>query len=188
MHAYAIAKHNLISLSLLLLSLTAEGAEHISVSYAQITKTGPAYNLNATIHYPLSPRIIEAIDHGVPITFYQEFQLLEPFNMYWLWQQNIWSRTVRYQLRYHALSKQYILLSMGTLQRRSFPSLDTALDELGKIEDLNLPLKHLINSSNLTLQIRSGVDIHALPTPMRLGALISDKWQIKSPWVNATWP
>ena len=108
--------------------------------------------------------------------------------MYWLWQQNIWSRTVRYQLRYHALSKQYILLSMGTLQRRSFPSLDTALDELGKIEDLNLPLNHHINGSNLTLQIRSGVDIHALPTPMRLGALISDKWQIKSPWVNVTWP
>ena len=188
MHAYAIAKHKLISLSLLLLSLTAEGAEHISVFYAQITKTGPAYNLNATIHYPLSPRIIEAIDHGVPITFYQEFQLLEPFNMFWLWQQNKWSRTVHYQLRYHALSKQYILLSMGTLQRRSFPSLDTALDELGKIEDLNLPLKHLINSSNLTLQIRSGVDISALPTPMRLGALISDKWQIKSPWVNVPWP
>jgi hypothetical protein len=188
MHAYAIAKHSLISLSILLLSLTAQGAEHISVPYAQITKTGPAYNLNATIYYPLSPRIVEAIDHGVPITFYQEFQLLEPFNMYWLWQQNIWSRTVRYQLRYHALSKQYILLSLGTSQRRSFPSLDTALDELGEIEGLNLPPKHLINSSNLTLQIRSGVDINALPTPMRLGALISDKWQIKSPWVNATWP
>tara|TARA_B110000285_G_scaffold61322_1_gene70518 strand:+ start:308 stop:874 length:567 start_codon:yes stop_codon:yes gene_type:complete len=188
MHAYAIAKHNLISLSLLLLSLTAEGAEQISVFYAQITKTGPAYNLNATIHYPLSPRIIEAIDHGVPITFYQEFQLLEPFNMYWLWQQNKWSRTIHYQLRYHALSKQYILLSLVTLQRRSFPSLDTALDELGKIEDLNLPLNHHINGSNLTLQIRSGVDIHALPTPMRLGALVSDKWQIKSPWVNVTWP
>ena len=188
MHAFAIANHSLISLGFLLLSLTAQGAEQISVPYAQITKTGTVYSLNATIYYPLSPRIVEAIDHGVPITFYQEFQLLEPFNLYWLWQQNIWSRTVRYQLRYHALSKQYILLSLGTLQRRSFPSLGTALDDLGKIKDLNLPPKHLINTSNLTLQIRSGVDIGALPSPMRPGALISDKWQIKSPWVNATWP
>jgi len=188
MHAFAIANHSLISLGLLLLSHTAQGAEHISVPYAQITKTGTVYNLNATIYYPLSPRIVEAIDHGVPITFYQEFQLLEPFSMYWLWQQKLWSRTARYQLRYHALSKQYILLSLGTLQRRSFPSLDTALDDLGEIKDLNLPPKHLINTSNLTLQLRSGVDIRALPSPMRPGALISDKWQIKSPWVNATWP
>ena len=188
MHACVIAKRSLINLSFLLLSYTAHGAEHISIPYAQVTKTDTNYSLSATIYYPLSPRIIEAIDHGVPITFYQEFQLLEPFNIYWQWQQNVWSRSVRYQLRYHALSKQYILLSLGTLQRRSFPSLDIALDDLGKIESLSLPPKHLINSSILTLQIRSGVDIHALPTPMRLGALISDKWQIKSPWVDATWP
>ena len=188
MHACVIVKRSLIYLSFLLLSNIAQGAEHISILYAQVTKTDTNYSLSATIYYPLSPRIIEAIDHGVPITFYQEFQLLEPFNIYWQWQQNVWSRTVRYQLRYHALSKQYILLSLGTLQRRSFPSLDIALDDLGKIESLSLPPKHLINSSTLTLQIRSGVDIHALPTPMRLGALISDKWQIKSPWVDATWP
>lgn len=190
MPAYVIAKATLLSFCLLCFSLIGEAAEQVSVPHAKVTKTGNGYTLNATIHYPLSPRIIEAIDHGVPITFNQEFQLINTFPLigkYWQWQNTLWSSTIRYQLRYHALSNQYVLIALDTSKQRNFPSLEVTLNALGIVENLNLPPEYLLDLNNITLQIRSGIDINALPTPMRPGALISDKWQVGSPWVDAVW-
>ena len=166
-----IAKTTLLPMCLLGFSLVSQAAELISIPHAKVTKTGNGYTLNAIIHYPLSPRIIEAIDHGVPITFKQEFQLTDTLPLigqYWQWQRTLWSSTVPYQLRYHALSKQYLLIALDASKQRSFPTLDATLTALGKVEQFNLPPEHLADLSNLTLQIRSGVDIHDLPTPMRL--------------------
>jgi hypothetical protein len=191
MPAYAIANTTLLSFCLLCFSLASQAAEQISIPHAKVSKVGKGYSLNATINYPLSPRIIEAIDHGVPITFNQELQLTDTFPLigpYWQWKSTLWSYTLRYQLRYHALSKQYVLVALETSKQRNFPSLETTLNALGAIEALNLPSEQLLDTNNITLQIRSDIDIHALPTPMRPGALISDKWQIGSPWVDAVWP
>jgi hypothetical protein len=191
MPAFVIAKTTLLLFCLLCFSLASQAAEQISIPHAKVTKAGNGYTLNATIHYPLSPRIIEAIDHGVPITFNQEFQLIDTFPLigkYWQWQNTLWSSTIRYQLRYHALSKQYVLIALDTSKQRNFPSLEATLNALGAVEKLNLPPEYLFDLNNITLQIRSGVDIHALPTAMRPGALISNKWQIGSPWVDAVWP
>jgi len=191
MPASVIAKALLLSLSLLSFSFASWAAERVHIPHSQVAKTENGYTLNATIHYPLSPRIIEAIDHGVPITFTQELRLTQALPLvrkYWHWQKVLWSNIIRYQLRYHALSKQYVLVALETSTQRNFPSLDVTLEALGKIENLELPLEHLSELDTTTLQIRSGVDIHALPTPMRPGALLSDKWQIESPWVKAAWP
>ncbi|MBE9533007.1 MAG: DUF4390 domain-containing protein, partial [Proteobacteria bacterium] len=51
-----------------------------------------------------------------------------------------------------------------------------------------LPPEHLEDINNLTLQISSELDLYALPTPMRPGALLSSKWQLSSPWKEAVWP
>lgn len=191
MPVFVIAKALLLSVCLLGFSLASWAADRVSIPHSKVTKTGNGYTLNATIHYPLSPRIIEAIEHGVPITFTQELRLIQTFPLireYWDWQKILWSSVIRYQLRYHALSKQYVLVSLDTSKQRNFPSLDVTLDALGKVDNLYLPPEHLTDLDITTLQIRSGVDIHALPTPMRPGAFLSDKWQIESPWVKATWP
>jgi hypothetical protein len=63
-----------------------------------------------------------------------------------------------------------------------------ALAAVGHIENLSLPPEHTTKTGNLILRIRSGLDLYALPTPMRPGALISSKWQLTSPWVEAVWP
>ena len=191
MPVYAIVKKS-IAAFLLLFCLNSQAAEHFYIDNASISKRGNGYSLNATIHYPLSPRVIEALENGVPITFLQHFRLSEPFPVIgaylpWDWRETHWSTVISYQLRYHALSEQYILLAMDTDKRRNFPSLNSALDTLGKIEQLTLPPKHDINPDTTLLEIQSELDIHALPTPMRPGALISDKWQIASPWVTASW-
>jgi len=190
MPASAIVKLMVTSLLLALLS-TPVLADNFSVQSATVSKIGNGYVVNAEMLYPLSPRIIEAIENSVPITFLQQLELINTFPIlgkYWQWQETFWSTELRYELRFHALTQQYVLLSLDTLHRRNFPTLESALQALGQIQNLSLPPEHLSEPEGLILNLRTGLDLHALPTPMRPGALISSKWQLTSPWVAATWP
>lgn len=174
----------------LVLFSSAVHAVVFSISFAQINKIGNGYVLNAVIKYPLTPRVLEAIENGVPIVFSQEFELLKStplLGRYWQWTETLWSTEIRHELRYHALSQQYVLHAIDTNSQRNFPSLNVALNALGQIDNLNLPPEHFDSTENVTLQLRSGIDLYALPTPMRPGALISRKWQLTSPWVEAQW-
>jgi len=174
----------------LLLLSTAVQAETFSISSVQVNHIGNGYTLDATIKYPLTPRVIEAIDNGVPIVFLQQFELIKSVPIlgnYWQWNETLWASNIRHELRYHALSQQYVLNAMDTNSQRNFPSLNDALQALGKISGLTLPPEYFSHPDNLILQLRSGIDLHALPTPMRPGALISSKWQLTSPWIEAQW-
>ncbi len=179
-----------IFLLLLSLSFASQASESFKVESATVKKIGNGYVLNAKIAYPLTPRVKEALSNGVPITFLQEIRLIRSIPLlgqYWQWQKTRWETTLSYQLRYHALSEQYILKALDTSYQRSFPTLTAALDALGHIESLNLPPERLSDTIVTRLQIRSRLDLHALPTPMRPGALISSKWQLSSPWSMAEW-
>ena len=165
-------------------------AETFSIQSAQIIPIGNGHILNAEIKYPLTLRVKEAIENGVPITFSQQFRLIKSIPIlgkYWQWNETLWSTEIRYKLHYHALTQQYLLVDLDTRHQRNFSSLSGALKALGRIEKLSLPPKYLTDLDNLILQIRSGIDLNALPTPMRPGALISSKWHLTSPWVAAKW-
>jgi len=171
-------------------SVAVVAASTFSISSAQVTKVGNAYLLNAKITYPLTPRVKEALDNGVPIVFFQAFELQEVSAVWgdvWQWTTTVWQTEIRYELRYHALTRQYVLQSIDTGQQRNFPTLYSALEVLGNINDLSLPPAYTSTIDDLQLQLRSGLDLYALPTPMRPGALLSDKWDLTSPWVIAQW-
>jgi len=165
-------------------------AETFSVDYARVTKIGNGHVFNARIAYPLTPRVKEAIENSVPIVFSQQIKLIRHtplLGKYWTWQQTVWLTEIRYEIRYHALSQQYIVRTLGTQNQNTYPSLDDALQALGTISAIGLPPEHLTKTHNLSLKIRSELDLYALPTPMRPGALVSKKWQLASPWVTAQW-
>lgn len=165
-------------------------ADNFSVQSAEIKQIGNGYVVNARMTYPLTARVVEALENSVPITFVQQLELVNSIPLlgkYWQWQETTWTTELRYELRYHALTQQYVLYTLDTNSRRNFPTLDSALQALGNIQNLNLPPEYLSDPEDLILKLRTGIDLHALPTPMRPGALISSKWQLTSPWVTATW-
>jgi hypothetical protein len=185
MPAFSIAK-----LFLLLIFSMPLHAETFSVEYARVTKIGNGYVLNAQINYPLTARVKEAIENSVPIVFSQQIKLIRQtplLGKYWIWERTPWLTEIRYQLRYHALSRQYIVRNIGTHNQNTYPALSDALHELGHINALSLPPEHISDTEGLSLQVRSELDLYALPTPMRPGALLSEKWQLASPWVTAQW-
>jgi hypothetical protein len=190
MPAFAVSKRLFLSLFLWLVIQTSATATVFSVNNPVVHPIGNAYVLTAQINYPLTPRVIEALQNGVPITFLQEFRLIDAMPIlgsFWQWETTLWESTLSYELRYHALSEQYIVESLDTHEQQNFPSLSGALKALGDINALSLPPEYTQDMKNLILEIRSGLDLNALPTPMRPGALISDKWQLTSPWVQAVW-
>lgn len=192
MRACAVVKRLYFPFLLVLLCYSSLAQATIfSVNNPRVHQIGNGYVLSAQIDYPLTPRVIEALQNGVPVTFYQEMKLVESFPIlgrFWQWETNLWQTRLNYELRYHALSEQYVLKSLETGDQQNFPNLDGALIALGKIEDISLPPEYTEEPDSLKLLIRSGLDLNALPTPMRPGALISSKWQLTSPWVQAIWP
>jgi hypothetical protein len=191
MPACGAAKQHLRLLLLVLLSYSSLAhATIFSVNNPHVYQIGNGYVLSADIEYPLTPRVIEALQNGVPITFFQEFRLVETFPLlgrFWQWETTLWQSLLHYEIRYHALSEQYVLRAVETETQQSYPTLDGALVALGQIRDLSLP-PEFTHSNDVILQLRSGLDLNALPTPMRPGALLSSKWQLTSPWVQAAWP
>ncbi|MDT8370837.1 MAG: DUF4390 domain-containing protein [Gammaproteobacteria bacterium] len=190
MPAFVTAKLNLILLSLLVLISTNSVAAKFNVDKAIITKIGNGYSLEANINYLLTPRVKEAIANGVPIVFVQELEIIHALPLlgqFWQWQNTLWSTSLRYELRYHALTNQYIVNDLDTEHHRSFISLEAALGALGTIEAFTLPPEHMAETDNLHIYLRSSLDLLELPTPMRPGALLSSKWQLGSPWTEATW-
>lgn len=173
----------------LALPLTAQA--QFTIDQAQVYQIGNGYTLNASISYPLTPRVQEALENGVPITFFQEIQLIERTPLlwdWWQWDETIWSAEIRYELRYHDLSQQYMLYSPETDNHRNFTTLASALTAMGNITNLTLPPALTKIADGRILRLRSGIDLTALPSPMRPGAMISSKWDLTSPWFEALWP
>ncbi len=180
----------LLALLLFVGSISSVRATTFDISAAHITKIGNGHVLNATINYPLTPRVKEALDNGIPIVFFQEFKLVDLTPLlgeYWQWEDTLWRTKISYELRYHALAQQYVLQDTATGKERFFPSLEGTLHALGKIQNLTLPPEHMVDNNHLLFQLRSGIDLYALPTPMRPGAIISSKWHLTSPWAAAQW-
>lgn len=184
------AKRLMQLLCWLALPMTAQAAQ-FTVNQAQIYKIGSSYTVNSSISYQLTPRVKEALENGVPITFFQQIQLLERTPLlwnWWQWDEVLWETEIRHELRYHDLSKQYMLHSLDDENHRNFTTLDSALNAMGIISNLTLPPTLAQTTDINILRLRSGIDLAALPSPMRPGAMISSKWDLTSEWFEALWP
>lgn len=184
------AKRLMHLLCWLALPMTAQ-ATQFNVNQAQIYQIGSSYTVNANISYQLTPRVEEALENGVPITFFQQIQLLDRTPLlwgWWQWDEMIWEAEIRYELRYHDLSKQYMLHSLDVENHRNFTTLASALKAMGNISNLTLPPAFTNTTDSTILRLRSGLDLTALPSPMRPGAMISSKWDLTSDWFEALWP
>lgn len=190
-HVWSVLFNKLPALALIFLLPVTGAASEFRVQQADIIRIANGYVLNAHIDYPLTPRVREALENGVPITFFQELELIHStpvLGKYWSWDTTLWSSKIRYELRFHDLSGQYLLAIPADDEYNNYPTLAGALADIGEINMLPLPRELMGQPQQLTLRLRSGLDLHALPTPMRPGALISSKWRLTSEWFEASWP
>ncbi len=160
------------------------------INSAEIYRIKQGYLLDADIDYQLNPRVTEAIANGIPITFINTIELRQTYyflNGLLSWTSTRWQIELRHEIRYLALSQQFTLRNLDALKQSNFISLDAALAAMGSLDSFKLPIFAAENTENISLRLRSNIDLRALPAPMQPGAFISAKWHLGSPWVEAAW-
>ena len=160
------------------------------INSAEVYRIKQGYLLDADIDYQLNPRVEEAIANGIPLIFINTLELRQTY--FFLkglisWARIRWQTELRYEIRYLALSQKFILRDLNQLKQRSFSSLHAALEAMGSLDSFKLPILPVEDVANLTLRMRSSIDLQALPAPMQPGAFISREWHLTSPWAAAAW-
>ncbi|HEX6997517.1 MAG TPA: DUF4390 domain-containing protein [Gammaproteobacteria bacterium] len=152
---------------------------------ASVELRNGVYFLNARIEYRLSSESRQALESGVPLTIRIDVELLHG-RRFWFDNEEAALRQL-YQLEYHALSERYLVLNLNSREQVSFPTLFSALNYLGRIDNLPLIDAALLDPDrDYDVRIRAVLDVEQFPGPLRLLAFWRRDWSLASEWYR--WP
>lgn len=156
-------------------------ATEITVTKVSSKIVNDIYVVNAILDYELGKKPLEALENGIPLTFYIEVEFEQPRSL--MWNKEVIRHNHNMQLEHLPLSDQYVLTNLATKDQFSFESLDDALLKLGRISKLAITEKKRISTNKpLIGKIRTGLVIESLPAPMRIQAWLSSQWRASSGW------
>ena len=140
--------------------------------------------LSAHIEYPINDRIRSALRDGVTLAFDLEISISRHRRL-WL-DATVLETTLRRELTYHAVTDRYVLRDDAGVEQESFPTLEAALDKLGRIEDLPiLGESKLRGEAPWEVAVRTGVRRGRMPDALRALVFWTDDWHRTTEWY--TW-
>ena len=149
----------------------------IVINNADLVLFDETYSLNADMEITFDAEIEEAINKGVPLNFLTEFQVFAP-HKYWF-DDEIITKSMNVTLRYHALSRQYLVSRGG--RQTSYQTLSEAKEELMQLQDWKVLDKTLIEKDKTykaALLIR--LDQSKLPPALQVESIGSNDWNLSS--------
>lgn len=154
-------------------------AEEFSFERVQVGLEGETILVDADIRYTLSEAVLEALEHGVPLTFELHVQLRRADA--WIWESDEIDTRLRNVLRYHPLAGVYELRDLQNDATESFATRETALRALGRVRNYPVTrIAQLAPGLQYKLRMHSFLDVDALPLPLRPKAYISPAWSLES--------
>lgn len=158
-------------------------AETPYVRYAEIVADDGQYVINADVIAALNPRVVEAIEQGVPINFVAEAAIEYPR---WYWFDEIMaSNRLEFRLSYHPMTRSY-RLGIGTLHK-SYDNLEAALRTMLRIRRWPItPMQTLSPGESYNVRVRFRLDNALLPRPFLVSTLGNHDWQIETEWLTWT--
>lgn len=157
----------------------------ITVSELSSKVTEKKIKVDCEIQYGLDDRVKEALRNGIEMSFLLEIELRQQ-SVYWI--DPLLSQLQReFRVKYHALSKQFVMVEMGNQTERSFPDLYSAFyyqrrihnAELASIDSLDLEQEYYFRA-------RARLVSEKLPLPLRIKSYVSTGWRPSSGWT--VWP
>jgi len=156
-------------------------AEPIAVQQVETQLQEDRYLLDATIHFELNETVLEALEHGVPLTI--ELQLQVVRRGAWFWEQNVVNLHLYRVLRFHALTGLYEIQDQKHERSQSFATRDIAIAALGEIQSLPVvEKKQLMVNESYIIELRAALDIESLPLTLRPLAYLTSDWNLSSKW------
>ena len=140
--------------------------------------------LSAHVQYPINDRIRSALQEGVTLTFDLEVTLNRHRRLWF----NAVERemTLKRELTYHAVSDRYLLRDEENVGQQSFPTLESALDKIGRVEDLPILVQSQLHGDGpWEVAVRAGMRRGRMPDALRALVFWTDDWHRTSDWY--TW-
>ena len=156
----------------------------IEINHIKGVVDNTMFLVDADITYHLSRETRNALEHGIPLEFDVEFRIKKVRK--WIWDEIIASKKIGFRVEYQPLSGYYLVTQTNTVHRHQFRQLREVLEFIGDINSFPLiGTDMILENKNYKAQIKAGLNIQALPAPLRPLAYISSDWQLSSPW--QTW-
>ncbi|MFT3848599.1 MAG: DUF4390 domain-containing protein [Propionivibrio sp.] len=158
-------------------------AAGISLRNPQLVIDDGNYVASADFNINFNGRLEEAVNKGVVLYFSAEFELTRS-RWYWFDEQ-ILRRSKTFQLYYHALTRQYRVLTGGLHQ--SFPTLEEALRVMSRLRNWVVIEKGELRVGQTGMAgLRLRLDLTQMPKTFQVSALSNKDWNLESDWVR--WP
>jgi hypothetical protein len=140
--------------------------------------------LSAHVEYPINDRIRGALRDGVTLAFDLDVSISRHRRL-WV-DATVLDMTLRRELTYHAVTDRYVLRDEAGVEQQSFPTLEAALDQLGRIEDLPILVEsQLRGEAPWQIAVRAGVRRGRMPDALRALVFWTDDWHRTTDWY--TW-
>ncbi len=137
--------------------------------------------VSALLNFQFTDTVAEAVRNGIPVTLEVKVKVERP-EKYW-WPEEVSMVRQRYQLRYHALSQQYLVRNLNNGVQNHFANVRQALAMIGQVDGVTLMKDADISDlTQYRLLVRTRLDIGALPVPLRLWAYLDPGWYLSSDW------
>jgi hypothetical protein len=140
--------------------------------------------LSAHIQYPITDRISSALHDGVTLAFDLDVTISRHRRL-WFNATEL-EMTLRRELTYHAVTDRYVLRDEKGVEQQSFPTLEAALDKLGRIEDLPILVQSQLHDDGpWEVAVRAEMRRGRMPDALRALVFWTDDWHRISDWY--TW-
>ncbi len=151
------------------------------VSSAFININSGVFLLNADVRYPINEEIRSALADGVTVDFELQVAVFRE-RRYWL-DADVVDVTLRRQLTFHSVSGRYIVKEAGSDDQSSYPTVDAALAEIGKIEGWPILTQPQLNADGrYRVAVRAAVRRGKLNDALRAILFWTNDWQRSSDW------
>ena len=161
-----------------------DGLLEVRSAYVNVEKG--VFLLHARVDYPMSPSIRSALKDGVTLTFDLDARI-DRERRFWF-NANIVDLTLRRELTYHAVSDRYLVRDTRSRDQQSFPTLDEALDYLGKIDAWPILVEPQLDGGSYTIRVRAGMRRGHLPASLRAILFWTHDWARVSEWYTWSLP
>jgi len=161
-----------------------DGILEVRSAYVNVEKG--VFLLHARVEYPLGPAIRTALKDGVSLSFDLDARV-DRERHFWF-DANIVDLTLRRELTYHAVTDRYLVRDTRSRDLVSFPTLDEALDYLGKVDAWPILVEPQLTGGTYTISVRAGMRRGHLPASLRAILFWTDDWARVSEWYTWSLP
>lgn len=142
------------------------------------------YLVSAQVDYQLSAYLEKALLNGIVLNGNTSMVLVKPR---WWWNQVESLSTINYQLKYHALSRHFLLTRNDTNENWNFRSLAVALRKMGSVVNHRLPpLPATIHDGGHAIYLSSRLSPATLRLPLKIQSIFSSQYSMNSEVIQ--WP